>query len=263
MRFEKYEGLGNDFVVVRAAAALELGEVVRVCDRHFGVGADGVLVVAPGSAPGARATMIVQNADGSRPEMCGNGLRCVALHLAREDGLERAEFIVDTDAGPRRCLVERSGDRAEVLIDLGRAVPLGEHRTEYGGVEHRFSLISMGNPHAIRLGGLLDTASIDRLGVAVSAQIPGGTNVEFVLERGPREFDVVVWERGVGRTLACGTGAGATAAALALAGRAPYGQPLEIRLPGGSLEVSVAEGSLEVSLRGPARRVFAGQLAPP
>jgi diaminopimelate epimerase len=94
----------------------------------------------------------------------------------------------------------------------------------------------------------------------VSGQIAGGTNVEFVAQRGPRAADLVVWERGVGRTLACGTGAGATAAALALAGKAPFGEPIEIRLPGGPLEVTVESPGLGVRLRGPARWVFGGEL---
>jgi diaminopimelate epimerase len=260
-RFDKYEGLGNDFIVVDADGPLAPERVTRLCDRHFGVGADGVIVVSRGLSAGSRATMIVQNADGSRPEMCGNGLRSVALHLARDDGKERADYVVDTDAGPRRCVVERHGDTATVAIDMGRAEPEGDHTAELDGRSFSFRRVSMGNPHAICLDGMVDAAFVDQLAPAVSAGIPGGTNVEFVGQRGPTSFDVIVWERGVGRTLACGTGAAATAAALALAGRAPFGEPLEIRLPGGPLDVSVAQGTLEVRLRGPARRVFSGELA--
>jgi len=260
VRFDKYEGLGNDFVVVEERGPLDERRVVEICDRHFGVGADGVLVVAPPRSAGARATMIVENADGSRPEMCGNGLRCVALHLARRDGEDRAEYVVDTDAGPRRCAVERQGDAASVLIDMGRAVSAGEHRVSFEGTEYQFSRISVGNPHAITFSGIPGLAVIDRLGPEISRQIPGGTNVEFVAARGPRQFDLVVWERGVGRTMACGTGAVATAAALGLAGHAPLGESLEIHLPGGALEVTVASGTLETRLRGPARRVFSGEL---
>jgi diaminopimelate epimerase len=206
--------------------------------------------------------MIVENADGSRPEMCGNGLRCVALHLARRDAVGRAEYVVDTDAGPRRCAVERDGDRASVQIDMGKAAELGEHRAVLDGKEYVFSRISVGNPHAISLSGIPPIETIDRVGPEVSRAIAGGTNVEFVAAAGPRAFEVVVWERGVGRTLACGTGAVATAAALGLSRQAPLGEPLEIRLPGGPLEVSVAAGTLETRLRGPARRVFSGELPP-
>lgn len=260
LSFDKYEGIGNDFIVVDRANPLPESRVSALCDRHFGVGGDGVLVVAPGRSCGARAAMIVQNADGSRPEMCGNGLRCVALHLALADGVERAEYVIDTDSGPKRCLVERKGRIGFVRIDLGRATPLGRHGADFEGAAFDFVRISTGNPHAISLAGLLPVDAIDRLGPRVSSEIPGGTNVEFVREAGPRVFEVIVWERGVGRTLACGTGAGATAAALALAGRAPFGEPVEIRLPGGPLEVTVARDSLELQLRGPATHVFSGRL---
>ena len=258
--FDKYEGLGNDFIVVSGRSAALAERAVAVCDRHFGIGADGVLSVMEGRTPGARATMIVHNADGSRPEMCGNGLRCVALHLARQDGIDRAEYLVDTDAGPKHCVVVRDGGGGQVLIDLGNAVALGEFRTTHGGTDYHFARISMGNPHSVWLGGLLDGAAADALGCAVSAQIPGGSNVEFVGQRTAREADLVVWERGVGRTLACGTGAGAAAAALALSGKAPFGEPIVMRLPGGPLEVTVDSPSLGVRLCGPARWVFGGEL---
>lgn len=257
LKFSKYEGIGNDFILVEASEPLGPDAVVRLCDRHFGIGADGVLVVTPASGSG-RARMIVQNADGSRPEMCGNGLRCVALHLARRDGVAATEYTVDTDAGPRRCIVDRSGATGNVLIDLGRAEPAGALNANVDGSEYRFARISIGNPHAIVVGDLPDAAVVDRVGPAVSGQIPGGTNVEFVARRGPSTFEVVVWERGVGRTLACGTGAGATAAALAFSGQAPFDAPLEIRLPGGPLELWVTRESHEVRLRGPARWVFDG-----
>jgi diaminopimelate epimerase len=146
---------------------------------------------------------------------------------------------------------------------MGKATAIGEHRAEVDGQRYTFQRVAIGNPHAISFGGVIDGATVDRVGPLVSGQIQGGTNVEFVERRAPGIFDVVVWERGVGRTLACGTGAAATGAALALAGFAPFGAPIEIRLPGGPLEVSVTEGSLEVNLRGPARRVFAGRLVEP
>jgi diaminopimelate epimerase len=258
-RFDKYEGLGNDFVVVERGEPFGAADATRVCDRRFGIGADGVLVVAPPRSAGARATMIVENADGSRPEMCGNGLRCVALHLSRRDSADLSEYVIDTDAGPRRARVERAGDTAVVQIDMGRAERTADLPVTFEGRDYVFRRISMGNPHAIAFDEMPALDVVDRLGALVCARVPGGTNVEFVNALGPRKFDLVVWERGVGRTLACGTGAAATAAALCLAGRAPFGEPLEIRLPGGTLDVSVTEGSLDVRLRGPAHRVFTGE----
>jgi diaminopimelate epimerase len=255
--FEKYEGLGNDFVVVEAGS-FDPKEVRAVCDRHFGVGADGVLWVGPGESSGARARMEISNADGSRPEMCGNGLRCVALHLAEQDGVEQAEYRIDTDAGPKECRVDRSGRSAVVWIDLGRAEVGRPLQCEVDGHEVTFERVSMGNPHAIAFDHVHDLAFIDRAGPMVSGRIEGGSNVEFVRGRADGEFDLIVWERGVGRTLACGTGAAATAAALAVAGRASFDQRMVIHLPGGPLGLVVAPTDLRVVMDGPARHVYSG-----
>src|SRR5689334_15176212 len=122
LNFVKYEGAGNDFLVVEAASerAVSPERAVTLCDRHYGVGADGVLLVVPPVNPAARARMVVLNADGSRPEMCGNGLRCVALHLARRDERDRVEYVVETDAGDRPTNVERRGGSAEITLGMGR-----------------------------------------------------------------------------------------------------------------------------------------------
>jgi len=263
--FDKYEGLGNDFIVVEvdAGSAIDSSQALRLCDRHFGVGADGVLLVMPPTSAEARARMVVLNADGSRPEMCGNGLRCVALHLARRDSSVGTSYVVDTDAGPLLCEVERDGGTAQVKVGMGRGRVEGEHVTRFDGAKVSFSRISMGNPHAIVFDSGFDEAAIDRLGSQVSSELPGGSNVEFAVAHGDGAFDLVVWERGVGRTLACGTGAAATAVAAALSGRAAYDEPLSLCLPGGALEISVAPGTLAVTLRGPARYVFAGEVPAP
>jgi diaminopimelate epimerase len=146
-----------------------------------------------------------------------------------------------------------------VRSTLGLGRPVDEHVAEYEGRVLRFDRVSMGNPHAILFDAPLDTAYADRVGSAVSAAL-GGSNVEFVQSAGQDAFDVVVWERGVGRTLACGTGAAAVAVSAVRSGRAQYDRPLEIRLPGGPLEVTVRPETLEVFARGPARRVFEGRL---
>ncbi|MEB2311224.1 MAG: diaminopimelate epimerase [Sorangiineae bacterium] len=261
LTFGKYEGLGNDFIVVDAATEwLEPELAVKLCDRHFGVGADGVLLVLPPSSLEARARMVVLNADGSRPEMCGNGLRCVALHLALADDAVAATYGVETDAGLRGCEVERDADRAEVAIDMGRGAPLGTLVAKVDGRSYDFARISMGNPHAITFDAPLEPALADQVGPRVSALIEGGSNVEFARLTGANAIELVVWERGVGRTLACGTGAVATVLAAALAGRVAFGEPVEVSLPGGALEVIVADDTLGARLRGPARRVFRGEL---
>lgn len=265
LSFDKYEGLGNDFVVVEAdrETAIDAERAVALCDRHFGIGADGVLMVLPPVSDGARARMLVLNADGSRPEMCGNGLRCVALHLAIADDTRSTSYVVDTDAGPLRCEIERDGSTAQVTVDMGRGRPDGEHVADADGRTLRFSRVSMGNPHAIVFGAGCDEAQIDRIGPLVSGALSGGSNVEFATLASDNAFDLIVWERGVGRTLACGTGAAATAVAATLSGRARFGEPLRMRLPGGELVITVEQETLAVQLRGPARRVFSGKLTVP
>ena len=141
LRFAKYEGLGNDFLIVDAPneALLAAGQVAKLCDRHFGVGGDGVLLVTPPTSLGARATMVVLNADGSRPEMCGNGLRCVALHLALQDRAQAVSFIVDTDAGPRLVAVERTDKSGSISVGMGRGLPEGELEQPFGAAKLTFS----------------------------------------------------------------------------------------------------------------------------
>jgi diaminopimelate epimerase len=262
LRFTKYEGLGNDFLVVDAGddVTFDPARVMAICDRHFGVGGDGVLLVTPPKSLGARATMIVLNADGSRPEMCGNGLRCVALHLATQDRARGVSFIVDTDAGPRLVAVERNERGASVSVGMGRGLPESDFTHAFGAASLSFSRISMGNPHAIAFETGLDEAGLDKLGPAVSAGFERGTNVELVTIRDSRTLDVIVWERGVGRTLACGTGACAVAVAAARQGRVPFATEIEVRLPGGPLQITVARETLDVTMRGPAKQVFSGEV---
>lgn len=263
LRFAKYEGLGNDFLIVDAGSEtlLDTAQAVKLCDRHFGVGGDGVLLVTPPKSLGARATMVVLNADGSRPEMCGNGLRCVALHLAASDRAQGVSFIVDTDAGPRLVAVERNELTGSVSVGMGRGLPEGDLSYAFRGTDLAFTKVSMGNPHAICFEVELDEQALDELGPALSAKFPAGTNVELVTTRGERALDVIVWERGVGRTLACGTGACAVAVAAARQGRVPFDTEIEVRLPGGPLFITVARETLDVTMRGPARRVFAGEVS--
>jgi diaminopimelate epimerase len=143
---------------------------------------------------------------------------------------------------------------------MGRGLLCGAHISSFQGQTLELMRVSIGNPHAILFDRSYDAAAIDRLGPQISGEIAGGSNVELATQLGPGTFELVVWERGVGRTLACGTGAAATAVAATTAGRAAFGQPIEIRLPGGPLELWVTEGTLAVAARGPARRVFSGEV---
>jgi diaminopimelate epimerase len=256
LRFQKYEGLGNDFIVVEASDEREVTaeRAVQLCDRRFGVGADGVLLVLPPRAPGCEARMRVLNADGSVPEMCGNGVRCVALHVAEARGIAAGTVRVETDAGERACEVH---PRGMVTVDMGLVRVLGDRAVEVDGRQVVLALADAGNPHAI-LFGTFARGDVEHLGprIATHHAFPRGTNVEFACVVGDG-IGLVVWERGVGITLACGTGACATAAVACDRGFAQRGKPVTVRLPGGPLEITVGDDG-RVTMRGPARRVFTG-----
>jgi len=267
LRFAKYEGLGNDFLVIDAPSADAVSEeaAAKLCDRRRGVGGDGVLLVLPPSSPSSRARMRVINADGSVPEMCGNGLRCVALHLATGGAppTEPLEFTVETDAGVRTCAVTSDGaGGAVVAIDMGIVAVTGEASITVEGRTFPFVLADAGNPHAIYTGAYT-REDAERYGhaLATHATFPRGSNIELVRQTSPTHAEVLVWERGVGITLACGTGACATAAVLTKLGRSPYGEDLTMELLGGPLTIRVAKDG-RVHMRGPARLVFEGAVTP-
>ncbi len=251
LAFEKWEGLGNDFLLVHdsdVAPGLDPELARRLCDRRLGVGGDGVLLVRA-DAP----RMIVINADGSRPEMCGNGLRCVAALLA--DGADR-DFTVATDAGPRRARVRwTTPGEASVEVEMGRATIGEAFEHDAAGRKLAFTSVNVGNPHAITFEPV-EAGARDLFGPLVERAIAGGTNVEFA-EPSNELIELVVWERGVGYTQACGTGACATAALACTRGLAPFDAPVRVRLPGGELSISVSR-DLDIRMTGPARRAFVG-----
>lgn len=270
--FSKVEGLGNDFILLdrlyQGADQLELivawarSIAPRLCDRRTGIGADGILVVGAPQTEEALGTMIVVNADGSRPEMCGNGLRCVAAFLAGRFKVDAVR--IDSDAGSRDCrIVGRTNNVTDVAIDMGPALALGK-RTPKAGGGREFIGIDVGNPHAIWFGSSEDELETlaRSYGPAIetdAAYQPNKTNVEFAAREADGSLTLWVWERGVGITQACGTGACATAAAAVGEGLIPADQPVTVRLPGGPLTIVVpsARGA-GVEMTGPSRHVFTG-----
>ena len=253
MRFAKLHGLGNDFLLLdlRGGGEPLAGDrALELCDRHRGVGGDGVLTLLPGGR------MLVQNADGSVPEMCGNGARCAALWIAT-DGCTRpsiARVDLMTDAGPRPCAVEaKEPRRGQVEVDMGTA------RFEPARRISRWDAVpvSMGNPHRV---------IFVEEGAAALARESGpdlcqaeNANIEFVERSAPGRYRVHVWERGAGLTQACGTGACAVAAAAVARGEASRDQDVAIELPGGALTIRV-DARDHVRMRGPAELVFLGEL---
>ena len=258
LRFTKYHGLGNDFVVLEGPPLVGPERARQICDRRRGVGADGVVTILPPRTPGAAATMHIYNSDGSVAEMCGNAIRCVARHLAERRG--GGEVLrIDTDAGTKECTLHR-GDRGEIVavsVEMGPARLEGEQDFAVGGETLHATRVSMGNPHAV----LFEAPSRERageIGPAVERAVSGGVNVGFA-RPGPAGIDLVVWERGAGLTDACGTGACAATVAAIAAGAAKAGAPVEVRLPGGALEITVAPDLGRVVMRGPATKVFDGE----
>jgi diaminopimelate epimerase len=265
MAFAKYEGLGNDFVVLDLAreADFDARVVPALCDRRLGIGADGFLLVLPSEHARAAARMKVINADGSVPEMCGNGLRCVALHLASARGPGDADLTVETDSGPRLCSVTRGAPgEASVEVDMGVVRFIEKRRLEVEGRVVDVAVVDAGNPHAVVLRSE-PPADLDLLGppIARHPSFPRGTNVEVMALRGA-EIEVLVWERGVGRTLACGTGACAVVAEACREELVRSGEPVSVRLPGGVLVVTHQGSTGSTRLRGPARLVYRGELSP-
>lgn len=268
LQFSKYEGLGNDFVIVagsRAERDEAASRAVEICDRHLGVGADGVLLVEGG----ARPSMVVVNADGSIPEMCGNGLRCVALHLVRTGMVSGREFTVETGAGPHPCVVL---DDDRVLVHM-RPATLAPHTLpmetkaeaidapfEFSTGSVRLTGVSMGNPHAVTFDEIGEARYQVGPEVGSSSLFPEGVNVGFATMHATNDIELHVLERGAGWTEACGTGACACAVAAVESNRSKRGQPITVRLPGGAMEIVVGELSDPVLMTGPARHVFDGEL---
>lgn len=275
LTFQKVEGLGNDFLLVDwrqrddpERALRELERVApRLCDRRRGVGSDGILVITAPSDPSCDAAMVVVNHDGSRPEMCGNGLRCVALYLHLKGGLS-PEMMIETGAGPLRCEclgTERSS--GEIRVAMGRATDLGEREPE-AAAGRVFRAISTGNPHAIAFVGRdEDPEALARsLGPSIETDplFPARTNVEFAKVEANASITLWVWERGCGITEACGTGACATVAAALRSGLVPADAPVRVRLPGGWLTIEApSDPEKSVIMSGPARLVFRGEVTLP
>lgn len=280
VRFIKMEGLGNDYIFidnfVERIPESEFPALARaISDRHFGVGADGLIVLLPPTEPGYDLRFRMFNADGSEGEMCGNGMRSFA-RLAYELGRARSTRIrVQTPAGPvvPELLLDGGGRVRAVRVDMGpprlrsTEIPLaGPERgpvlsetVEAGGRTYTFAAVSMGNPHAV-IFTEADLADIDleRVGPLLEHHplFPQRTNVHFVRRLGAGELQMRTWERGSGITLACGTGACAALVAANLTGRA--GRVAEVHLPGGTLHVEWAEDG-HVYQTGPANEVCRGE----
>jgi diaminopimelate epimerase len=275
LSFVKYHGLGNDFILVdnrhQVDPILTPQQAEKLCDRHFGIGADGVIFALPGQ-DGTDYTMRIYNSDGSEPEMCGNGIRCMARFLGDLEGSNaKSVYTIHTLAGLITPKLEASG---QITVDMGkpRLAPALIPTTLTGGGETvvaqsltiagetwSVTCVSMGNPHCITF--VPDVAAIDleKIGplFETDGAFPSKTNTEFIEVVRRDYLKMRVWERGAGITLACGTGACASLVAAVLNDKSD--RICTIELPGGPLKIEWAEDD-RIFMTGPAERVFAGQV---
>ncbi|MBD2554432.1 diaminopimelate epimerase [Limnothrix sp. FACHB-708] len=275
LAFAKYHGLGNDFILLdnrdRAEPILSPEQAVQLCDRHFGIGADGVIFVLPGEQ-GADYTMRIFNSDGSEPEMCGNGIRCFAKYLAALEGLDNTEktYKVHTLAGSIIPTIQADG---QVTVDMGQPILAAERiPTTLGtagetaldrsltaaGQDWTVTTVSMGNPHCVTFVEDVSAIDLPAIGPQIECHpaFPQKTNVEFVEVVRRDYLRMRVWERGAGITLACGTGACATLVAAVLNGHSD--RVATVELPGGPLQITWDAVSDRILMTGPAEAVFNG-----
>jgi len=268
VKFTKMHGIGNDFIVVDAMN-MEIPNpeelAVRLCDRRFGVGGDGLILMVKSDR--ADAMMRIINSDGSEPEMCGNGVRCAAKFLYDSGICKKTEMDIDTLAGVKHIVYDPENRLA--TVDMGEPdftperIPViadsNRFSVELGGRKVDFFCVSMGNPHAVTFDFFPDNDEFARFGPYMESHplLPARANIEFCRIDGPENVTVKVWERGCGATLACGTGSCAVLAAGASLGL--LGRNAEIRLPGGILRDAWAEDN-HIYMTGPAETVYAGEV---
>ncbi len=276
IEFTKYQGLGNDFILVdnrgKTEPRLTPQQAEQVCDRHFGIGADGVIFLLPGES-GADYTMRIYNSDGSEPEMCGNGIRCLARFIADLEGKSAAEiqtYTIHTLAGLITPEVQPDG---QIRVNMGAPRLLAQEipttlaaahekvinvPIEVAGQNWAVTCVSMGNPHCITFVKDVAAIALEQIGPLFEhhAAFPQRTNTEFIEVVRPDYLKMRVWERGAGITLACGTGACASLVAGVLTGNCANAATVE--LPGGPLYIEWSALDQAVFMTGPAQKVFTG-----
>ena len=271
--FTKWQGTGNDFVMIDCLKEPEADYVsaaVELCDRHYGIGADGILLVLPSDKADIRMQII--NADGSEAEMCGNGIRCFASYVYEKGYVKSEEFTVETGAGilvPK--IMEKHGAEAMVKVDMGEPILEGEKIPVAGygmnrivaepitvkDKEFKMTCVSMGNPHCVIFVDDAENFPIHEYGPLVERheKFPKRVNAEFIQVIDRKHLRMRVWERGAAVTLACGTGACATTTAAILNDFTD--RNIEIHLDGGKLNIEWADNN-HLYMTGPAVQVFAG-----
>ena len=275
MLFTKMQGLGNDFVVTAEYLDLPDGVAelaIKVCDRHFGVGADGLVFILPSTKADVR--MRIFNSDGSEAEQCGNAIRCVAKYVFEHQIISKQSISIETQAGIQwvKLFFENEMIVEKVEVDMGEPILQGElvptalsgekivnQSLEIEGRTFYFTAVSMGNPHAVIYVDDATNFQIEKWGPLIETHpmFPKKTNVEFVSVKSDKEIEMRVWERGGGQTLACGTGACATGVASVITGQSA--RDVTVRLKGGNLRINWSQEDNRVYMTGEAKEVFTGK----
>lgn len=275
MKFTKMHGIGNDYIYIDCFHE-KAGDVPalsrKLSDRHFGIGGDGIILIEPSEK--ADCKMDMYNADGSRGKMCGNGIRCVGKYVY-ERGITKKDVItVETLSGIKTLRLDvKDGKVASVEVNMGKPVirtdeipavfgknEIINEQAAFGGEKYNITCVSMGNPHCIVFTDSVDGIDIEKTGPLFenNPMFPERVNTEFVQIISDEEIKMRVWERGSGETLACGTGACASAVACVLNGKT--GRRVRVHLKGGDLDIYWDEKSGSVFMRGPAEFVFDGNV---
>lgn len=268
MHFTKMHGLGNDYLYVYGEAPSDVANLsIRLSDRHFGAGSDGMVFITPATSPAADFTMRIFNADGSEAQMCGNGIRCVGKYVYDKGLTDKTSIDIDTLSGIKHLELQvQEGTVCGATVSMGH-VAVSEELTvpiePCGGTSPLICTpVNVGNPHAVFFVSDAEEVPLAVLGPRIERHesFPGGVNAEFVQVLSSHELRMRVWERGSGITLACGTGACASAAAAVSKGYCPKEEPITVQLDGGSLQITVHANG-EVFMTGPATTVYEGEVA--
>ena len=274
MQFTKWQGTGNDFVIVNGfEETIEdySAKAIEICDRHYGIGADGLIMILPSAIADLR--MRIFNSDGGEAEMCGNGIRCFARYVYETGLWDKTELSVETLAGIiRPKLLLDNGKVASVCVDMGHPrltrgeIPMTGNAAEQvvnvpltiGDNDYRITCVSMGNPHCVIFTEAVEELDLPTLGRPIEGHswFPRKTNVEFVQVIDRQTLRMRVWERGAGVTLACGTGTCATVVAAVLNNKTD--RTVKVRLDGGELRIEWRDDD-HVYMTGPAMEVFRGE----
>ncbi|MBQ8515074.1 MAG: diaminopimelate epimerase [Ruminococcus sp.] len=259
MHFTKMHGLGNDYLYVYGEPENPSELSIKLSDRHFGAGSDGMIWIS--SSDTADFKMRIFNADGSEARMCGNGIRCVGKYVYDKGYTDKKRLTIETLSGLKTLDLRTVNGRVKsVSVDMGIAEVSRDRTLRAGGEDITCTPASMGNPHAVIFVPDAETAALEKIGPAIEKHeaFPGGVNVEFVQVIDESTLRMRVWERGSGITMACGTGACASAAAAVSKNFCRPGEEISVILDGGTLKIHV-DDDFRITMTGPAETIYEGE----